>query len=179
MDSLTSWAKNIIYYILFVKLLTSLLPKGKMEKYIKLFTGILFIIIILKPMLEIKEIENRLKNHLITVEKEQHIQSLNSQSLSYEQVNDQLALDLYKKRVSNHIVLILKENEIEVDQLDLSINEKRKSEDYGSIEQINLWIEEKESLLSSERVLFTKKIKSRIKEFYNIDADDIEIKFTS
>lgn len=183
MNELTNWAKNIIYFILFVKLITSLLPKGKMERYIKLFTGILLIIILLKPILELKGIEKKLKDYMIDIEKEQQIHSLNSQSISYEDINDQLALDLYKKRVIKHIELILKEDEIEIDQLYLSIHEKKESKEYGNIEHMDLWVEEKEKFskegMASERVLFIKKIKSRIKEFYMIDADQIEINFTS
>ncbi len=44
------WIKNITYYLIFVSLLSHLMPAGKYEQYMKLFFGAVFILIVAAPL---------------------------------------------------------------------------------------------------------------------------------
>lgn len=39
MEAVIQWVKNIVYYLIFISLVFNLLPKGKYEQYIRLFSG--------------------------------------------------------------------------------------------------------------------------------------------
>lgn len=46
------WIKTIVFYYIFVSMITNALPEMKYQNYIKYFLGILFIVILLDPILD-------------------------------------------------------------------------------------------------------------------------------
>ncbi len=50
MEELFSWIRNITYYLIFITVVGNLLPNKKYEKYIKLFAGMVLILLVLKPI---------------------------------------------------------------------------------------------------------------------------------
>lgn len=50
MTIIYDWIKNIIYYLILISLVFQILPNEQYRKYMKLFTGILLVIIVLKPV---------------------------------------------------------------------------------------------------------------------------------
>ena len=52
MEYLLEWAWQIICCLIFITVLSNLLPKTGYEKYIRLFSGMVLILLILKPVTE-------------------------------------------------------------------------------------------------------------------------------
>ncbi len=50
MEAVFQWIKNITYYLIFVSLLSHLMPAGKYEQYMKLFFGAVFILLVVAPL---------------------------------------------------------------------------------------------------------------------------------
>lgn len=50
MEELFSWIRSITYYLIFITVVENLLPNKKYEKYIKLFSGMVLILLVLKPI---------------------------------------------------------------------------------------------------------------------------------
>ncbi|QRV20084.1 stage III sporulation protein AF [Lacrimispora saccharolytica] len=50
MEELFNWIRNITYYLIFITVVGNLLPDKKYEKYIKLFAGMVLILLVLKPV---------------------------------------------------------------------------------------------------------------------------------
>lgn len=50
MEAVFQWIKNITYYLIFVSLLSHLMPAGKYEQYMKLFFGAVFILLVIAPL---------------------------------------------------------------------------------------------------------------------------------
>ena len=65
MEVITHWAGNIVSYLVFLTVLTGLLPAHKYEKYIRLFAGCILLLIVLKPLTDGLRLEERL-NYLFT-----------------------------------------------------------------------------------------------------------------
>lgn len=65
MEAITHWAGNIVSYLVFLTVLTGLLPAHKYEKYIRLFAGCILLLIVLKPLTDGLRLEERL-NYLFT-----------------------------------------------------------------------------------------------------------------
>lgn len=50
MAELYGWVRNITCYLIFMTVITNILPNKKYEKYIRLFAGMVLILIVLKPL---------------------------------------------------------------------------------------------------------------------------------
>ena len=53
MEWLYEWIKTIVFYYIFVSIITNALPDTKYQNYVKYFLGILFIVIMLGPILDL------------------------------------------------------------------------------------------------------------------------------
>ena len=50
MEGIYRWVSNIVYHLIFVTIITNLLPAGKYEKYLRLFAGRILILLVLQPL---------------------------------------------------------------------------------------------------------------------------------
>ena len=50
MEKLFEWIRNITYYLIFITVIINLLPNKKYEKYVRLFAGMVLILLVLKPV---------------------------------------------------------------------------------------------------------------------------------
>lgn len=57
MSYLSEWITNIILFILLATVLDLLLPKSSLQKYVKMVTGLLLIVIILTPLLKVFSVD--------------------------------------------------------------------------------------------------------------------------
>ena len=50
MEWVFQWVKNITYYLVFISLISGLMPDTRYERYVKLFYGIVFILLVVSPL---------------------------------------------------------------------------------------------------------------------------------
>lgn len=50
MDAVFQWVKSLAYYLILVSLLSNLIANGKYDRYIRLFTGAVFILLVIRPL---------------------------------------------------------------------------------------------------------------------------------
>ena len=53
MDSIYGWIKNIICFYIFITVILHLLPKENYRKYVRFFTGMLLVILVMNPVLSL------------------------------------------------------------------------------------------------------------------------------
>ena len=49
MEAVYGWVKNIIYYMIFLSVVNNLLADSKYGKYIRLFSGMVLILLVVSP----------------------------------------------------------------------------------------------------------------------------------
>lgn len=192
MEYLSDWAKNIVYYILFVKLISHLIPNGNMSKYIKLFTGILLIVVLMEPILSLSNMDQKVMSNIMNMENMIAHKDFESQSKTYSNVNDQLAINLYKKQVEEHIRKLVEDEGAIVSSVDIKINVEEGTH-YGEIVSINLQVAKKNNNkavtiekieigsnssthnVKAEDIIIEKNIKIALRGFYNIPPDNMNI----
>lgn len=80
MDWLYEWVKTIVFYYIFVSIITNALPDTKYQSYVKYFLGILLIVIMLGPILNVL--------HLAETLDAQYIQKM--MEIELENIEDEL-----------------------------------------------------------------------------------------
>lgn len=53
MDTILNWVKPIIYFSIFITVMLQLLPGEKYTKYIRFFAGLLMIVLVMRPVLNL------------------------------------------------------------------------------------------------------------------------------
>lgn len=54
MEGAVSWIKSIACYVILISLLQGILPDNRYKKYVQLFTGLVLMLLILSPMLQLR-----------------------------------------------------------------------------------------------------------------------------
>ncbi len=72
MENLFEWIRNIAYYLIFITVVSNLLPNKKYEKYIRFFAGMVLILLVLKPVTGGLRLENTMAYYFesISIKKE-------------------------------------------------------------------------------------------------------------
>ena len=89
---MNDWIKTLVGYLLIVSVITQMMPNGKNEQYVRLFTGILLSILILQPVLKIGSANTFLegKIHTFVQEQEEMEDQIGVQSEAFQKKSEEL-----------------------------------------------------------------------------------------
>lgn len=199
---LRTWVINIVTIIIFITFLEILLPNSSIKKYIKMIVGLLVMLVILNPLLELANGRVKIENEIIKSSSylEQKSLALNVNQLEEQQ--NQQAILLYRQRIEGSIKERVEyENKVKVVGIQSAIDEDTKSKGFGSLKELNItltgWKEEaideknmispivisignkkqKISSVSASDIEFSiiDKVKSNISDLYGLSKDSIHI----
>lgn len=183
MDILISWIKTVAVFTIISTIIISIIPENNYKKYIKLFVGILMILLIMKPVGKIwgldkifsqKYIEQNnfviqddIKNMIIMANEKQ-----------YEMVEKGF-YETVKSRIKEYVTEI---GAIYIDSK-MELNLQENSDDFGKISLLEITIntgrayhkEYIEYQKNAEDEMLTAKIKKYFSELYNMDIHNIHI----
>lgn len=141
LNFLKSWSINIVIITIFVTFLEIILPNGTMKRYIRLIIGLLIIIVLINPFI------NLLSNN-INIDKEVFAQIINNNNIRNIYTTEKIKkeqrkqiLELYRNKIEKEIKNIISEttNYI-VEEVYVDIVEDEEGNDFGQIKNINLLI---------------------------------------
>lgn len=181
-----SWVKNIAFYLILVAMLTHILPNSNYKKYVKFFTGLLLVIIVISPVIKLLQAEDTLdQSYLIESIKEEY-SSIKNSNEDVEYVQQEAILRAYQKEVESQI------SEIVISQglyptkvsVTLGINSEygiesiEKVSIVASLEEVQesgIYIEDVQIGQEESDTLQEINIKNELEEVYNISAGNINI----
>jgi stage III sporulation protein AF len=145
MQFLTEWITNIILFVLLATIIEMLIPNSSMQKYVKMVTGLLLIVIILTPLLNLfkKDFEQLFSSLALTpILQEKNIENViemkkkEIQASQRAYILEQMAVQL-KNEVEEEL---MQQYGFQVESVHVSINDEYKNEfsaeDIDSIEVI-------------------------------------------
>ncbi len=155
---LYGWMKSLIIYLIFAGAIINLSPSGSYKKYIRLFTGIVAIIILIKPISYIFNFdETKLYGAINKVE---------GVSGDYDLPQSDAVTDYYDMSISEAIRLELIDRGFLVDTIEVMSTEN------GDILSIRVYVDSTSEL---DRSFEENNIKSFINEVYNLETDNIYV----
>jgi Stage III sporulation protein AF (Spore_III_AF). len=181
------WVKNISFYLILVTMITYLMPNAKYKKYLKFFTGVLLVVLVIQPFVNLtnrKDILNRaflvegLKEEINSIKREtQVIQNVQNDAIKQgyeEEIERQIGeiaskQNLYIQSVEVKWLVDAKGAFVGIDALNVIVSTKEDAQN-GIIIQ-DILIGKEEEIESMEEI----NLKNDIQEVYNILSDNINI----
>lgn len=169
---LRSWVLNIVTIIIFVTFLEILLPNSSIKKYIKMIVGLLIMLVILSPVLELVNGNIKIENEILKTSAQIEQKSLQANASQLENEQNKQMVAMYKKNMENDIRdRIEHENKVEVLNINLDIDENINSQTFGSIYMLHI-------TLSMDMILNNNKAKAQSIETVSILVGDSAINNT-
>lgn len=143
-----STIKTIIAFMLLATIMTQLVDQTKYKPYVSLVVGIMLIAVVAKPLFRITGNDFDITNVLST--------SVNQETDFFEEK----AIDKQEKQIKNQIERILKQEEYQVQEVEVDLEN-------GRVKEIEINIKDPEKK--------EKNIKRILRNVYNIKNDNINI----
>lgn len=140
MGAITHWAGNIVSYLVFLTVLTGLLPAHKYEKYIRLFAGCILLLIVLKPLTDGLRLEERLNYLFTSLSFENEAGELKSKMDEIEVQRRNMVLSQYEAEASKEAVRVAEEAGFSVEKADVELEKDPESEQFASVRSVKVYV---------------------------------------
>lgn len=199
---LRTWTLNIVMVVIFISFVELLLPSSSMKKYIKMVVGLLVILVILNPIIELLygdiNVQDEIFKSTVMIERE----ALSKDAAGFQKSRNQQMIAMYKEKISEHLRdKIGYEYDVRLENARIEIEEDTENKDFGKIKEIHLVLREENKMSEqqiaienidqvsitvnggpsktpsnkSEDLYIISDIKNSISRFYDIEEDNINI----
>lgn len=155
MPALYSWVGNIVFYLIFITVVVNLLPNKKYEKYLKLFSGMVFILLVLKPLTGSLRLEDRIAYYFETITLQNESGDLKKELTGMEEQRLRQMITQYEDAVAKDVETMARDMEFYPVYTDITIDGTRDSPAFGTVTHIRMAVtrepaEEAEGVLGDE-----------------------------
>ena len=168
MTEVFSWVRGIVFYLIFVSLLYQLLPGEKYKKYVHVCAGMIFVLVVMTPLLQLFHINDRLayytslENFKIAVrdagfnwaqtDLTKTTSSENTDATAYVTTADNQKLDAvwtqYKSSIEKAVFAQFEGAKVYPIAVDMTIDEDESSDSYGCVLQLSVTVTDNVTHLS-------------------------------
>lgn len=178
-EAIYEWMQNLAFFFLFMTAILNCLPDNKYRKYVQFFLGLVLMIVLCKPLLQVLDLDAQLSNTFSSATLEQEVENSRNSALTVEGVQEELLNQAYEREIESQIKVMLEERGITVQSAEVKLNQ---GEDVA-VEGISLQVSNSEEslYLEDEEKMdqeFQKKldeVRSELSQVYEVDESHIDI----
>ena len=142
MKGVLNWAGNILFFLVFLTVLENLLPNKKYGRYIRLFTGLVLILLIVQPVAKGLNLEERLALSFEAITFQQQADDLSREIMGIEQQRLQQIMGSYEEAVEADLNAMTEEMGYVSKGTHVVIEKNVDSQAYGSVVRIEMEVME-------------------------------------
>ena len=140
MEAVYSWVKHIIYYVIFLSIVSNLLADTKYEKYVRFFAGMVLILLTAGPIVNGLGLEEQIAASFKQLSFQQEAGDLNQNLLGMEDKRLEQIMAKYEEAVEEDVARIAKEQGVECVAAQADIERDRASSRYGQVVGLRLMV---------------------------------------
>ena len=185
MDAIYSWIKNIAFCMIIITAVLNILPNNGYKKYVRVFTGIVLLIVIISPLDLLGSFTSQIDKVFQGITLQTDIKEMSKHMELQQESYYEKSMTTYKEEITNQINEEMKEDKYVVKTLDFTLGVDqgmlgmeivlKKEDEIKKIMDIEkIVIGESETYTKDKQALILK-VKNFVKDFYNIDTGNINI----
>lgn len=146
MESVYGWVKSIIYYMIFLSAANNLLADSKYEKYVRLFAGMVLILIVVSPLTGSLRLNEQISSLFQSITFQADAKDLKADLWGMEDKRMDQMIHTYEEAVEKDIAAMAEGEGLSCREAKVTIDRDKGSSQYGKVTeiQLTLWEEEKE-----------------------------------
>lgn len=140
MEAVYGWVKNIIYYMIFLSVVNNLLADSKYGKYIRFFSGMVLILLVVSPFTGGLHLDEQISSMFKSISFQNDTDDLKQDLWGMEERRLDQVIRKYEQAVAADVEAMAREEGLECTGASVQIDGDRNSSRYGRIEGIGLVI---------------------------------------
>lgn len=201
MTFLYDWVKSLAIFMILISIVRNLMPRSHYEKYLRLFTGMLAVLLVLKPFTGFLGIEENIDDLFSLDIYSQEMTAMKEDFVQAGSGFEDLLVSSYEEQMRKQIQLLLKEEGIEAAQIEFYVCMDESDKRYGSINRMEIYLGEEvkqkqdtgfpeiqtpqigldteeeggTGFLSGYGQIEQEKLAGKICQYYNLERDQVKI----
>lgn len=140
MEGVYEWIRNITGYILFMTVLDNLLPGKKYGKYLKLFSGMVLILLMIQPLTGSIRLEDKIARYYEAFVFQYETDDLRQEILGMEDTRMNQIITAYEAAVAEDVRQMAEEEGFGVVSCQVTIESDSEAADFGTVRKTSLWV---------------------------------------
>ena len=140
MSGLYSWVGNIVFFLIFITVVVNLLPNKKYEKYLKLFSGMVFILLVLKPLTGGLRIEDKIAYYFESITFQNESEDLKKELTGMEERRMDQMIKQYEEAVATDVEAMASDLEFVPVYTQVTIGRDQESPAFGTVTHIAMTV---------------------------------------
>lgn len=145
MEQFYSWVQTILFYMIFMNFMTNLLPGKAYAKYVRLFMGMVLILLVIRPLTESLRLDDQLARRFEEISFQEEAGELQGQLEEIERQRLEAIADEYEKTVSVQAEARLEKRGYRGAEVKVSVDREQDSDSFGMIEEMEVSVEDVET----------------------------------
>lgn len=178
-EAIYDWMRNLAFFFLFMTAILNCLPDNQYRKYVQYFLGLLLLLVLLKPLLSVLNLDEIISENLDSATLELELKNSKDSVLSVEGVQESFLNRAYEEELESQIKMMLEGKEIEVRQVTVSLTRGENL----AVDRISLEVSNPEEAMyqrDEARIVqdFQNKldgVKTELSQVYQVDESHIDI----
>ena len=138
MEDLYTWVGNITGYFIFLAVMSNLIPGKKYEKYIRLFTGMVAILLIMKPLTSRLRLEERLAHFYEALVFQYQSEDLKMEISEIGEQRLQQMISQYEEAAARDVKMIAEDMGLTVLACKVEIGREEGDRQFGMVERVRM-----------------------------------------
>lgn len=197
MSGVYEWIKTIVFYMILITVVLNILPSGKYHKYVRFFSGMILILLVMQPLTGLAGLEDKMAYYFGLFSFSGDAAELKADIEGMDEKRYQAMIAQYESAIAMDIEALVKE--VGLTQIDakVELNQEVGSEQFGRVSTLELTVAYEEDSgppIYVEPVIIggqsagegqqepetaqVVQLKERLREFYGLEPEQIRIRLT-
>ena len=174
MGAVSEWAGSILSFLILITVIRGILPSKKYEPYLRLFSGLMLILLVLQPVTGGLGLEKQIDRAFQAFSFQMDHEELNTRVLGIEKERQEQILNLYQNDVARHVTVMAGEEGIQVENAQVEINGDPESTGYGKVVSVKVKLQSGGATGKQEGLWKNDEVKE-VQPVQNIEVQSVQI----
>jgi len=142
LDGIYTWIRSLAGYFLFITVLEQLLPGKNYAKYMRLFAGMVLILLVIRPLADVGRLEERITQDYEALLFQYDTGDLKEEILGMEQERLSQIVSQYEEAVAGDVRLMAEDAGLAVQSCQVRICAEQGAEAFGAVTEIRMQVYE-------------------------------------
>ncbi len=138
MGAVSEWAGSILSFLILITVIRGILPSKKYEPYLRLFSGLALILLVLQPITGGLGLETQIDRAFEKISFQMDHEELDTQVLGIEKERQAQILNIYENDVADHVTAMAREQGLLAASAQVEISDDPESMDYGKVVSVKV-----------------------------------------
>lgn len=174
MGAVSEWAGSILSFLILITVIRGILPSKKYEPYLRLFSGLMLILLVLQPVTGGLGLERQIDRAFEAFSFQMDHEELNTRVLGIEKERQEQILKIYENDVAGHVTAMAGEQGLQAESAQVEINGDPESTDYGKVVSVKVKLQSGEATGKQEGLWKNDEVKE-VQPVQNIEVQSVQI----